>query len=433
MGYAIIHLEKTSGTDSAMSAHIERTIAPKNADPERTHLNRELIAFPDGVCNRTQAIQHRLDNAGLQRKIGKNQVRAIRILLTGSNEDMKRIEAEGRLGDWCDDNLEWLRKTYGKENIVSAVLHLDETTPHIHATLVPIVITERRKKKSEAQVKKNYRKKNPNAPRLSADDVMTRAKLKAYQNSYPEAMVKYGLQRGIEGSEARHIGTSQYYRELFAKNEQLKENIYELLKKQTDTEKKLSQVKSAVSKEKFKNAKAEMGANLMDGVNSLFGGSKVKQLQVEIEQLQSEVTTLKNENRSLKTEMQTLQKEYQTTSDKLRAELKKNYDLFPNLRELLSIERMCRFVGFSNDLTKQILTGDKVGFKGSLYSAEYKQKFSTEHSVAQMEPEPKQPEKLRLAIDGVDIIEWFRLKYREFQRSVGIDWTDINVGRGRKI
>jgi hypothetical protein len=433
MGYAVLHLEKTSGTDTAMSAHIERTINPKNADPERTYLNRELIEFPDGVHNRTQAIQHRLDNAGLQRKIGKNQVRVIRILLTGSNEDMKRIEAEGRLGNWCDDNVEWLRKTYGKENIVSAVLHLDETTPHIHATLVPIVNTERKKKKSEAQVKKKYRKKNPNASRLSADDVMTRTKLKEYQDTYAETMAKYGLQRGIDGSEARHIGTSQYYRELFAKNEQLKENIDELLKKQTDTEKKLSQVKSAVSKEKFKNAKAEMGANLVEGVNSLFGNSKAKQQQAEIEELQSENTTLKDENRSLKTEMQTLQKEYTTTIDKLRAELKKVYEIYPKLRELLSIEKMCRFVGFSDDLTKQILTGDKVGFKGSLYSAEYKQKFSTVHSVAQMEPEPKQPEKLRLAIDGVDIIEWFRLKYREFQQSVGIDWMDRKEGRGRKI
>lgn len=65
MGYVVLHLEKTSGTDSAMSAHIERTIMPKNADPQRTHLNRELIEFPDGVTNRTEAIQHRLETAGL--------------------------------------------------------------------------------------------------------------------------------------------------------------------------------------------------------------------------------------------------------------------------------------------------------------------------------------------------------------------------------
>ncbi len=51
MGYAVLHLEKAKGTDSGMSAHIERTIQPKNADPKRTHLNRELIQFPDGVSN----------------------------------------------------------------------------------------------------------------------------------------------------------------------------------------------------------------------------------------------------------------------------------------------------------------------------------------------------------------------------------------------
>lgn len=146
--------------------------------------------------------------------------------------------------------------------------------------------------------------------------------------------------------------------------------------KHKNAEKELSKVKSEVSKEKFKNAKAEMGANLMDGLNSLFGNSKPKQQQAEIEELKSEITVLKNENRSLKTEMQTLQKEYASTTDKLRAELKKIYDLFPNLRELLSIERMCRLVGFSDDLTKRILSGKKVGFKGSLYSAEYKRNFS---------------------------------------------------------
>ncbi|MDD2285515.1 MAG: MobV family relaxase, partial [Paludibacter sp.] len=325
MGCAVLHLEKTSGTDSAMSAHIERTIAPKNADPERTHLNRELIKFPDTVRNRTEAIQHRLENAGLQRKIGKNQVRAIRILLTGSPEEMQRIDADGKLNEWCDDNLRWLGETYGKENIVSAVLHLDESTPHIHATLVPIVTSERRKKTSEEQVKKQYRKKNPNAPRLSADDVMTRIKLKEYQDKYALAMSKYGLQRGIDGSEARHVSTSQYYRELFAKNEDLKESIDNLLEKQKNTEKELSKVKSEVSKEKFKNAKAEIGVNLMDGVNSLFSGSKVKQQQAEIEELQSENSSLKDENRSLKTELQTAQQEHEKITDKLRTELRKIY------------------------------------------------------------------------------------------------------------
>ncbi len=130
-----------------MSAHIERTIQLKNADPTRTRLNQELIPFPNGVRNRTAAIQHRLDTAGLKRKIGKNQVQAIRIELTGTHADIEQIEQTGRMDEWCQDNLEWLRKTYGADNVVSAVLHMDEETPHIHATIVPIVQTERKKQK----------------------------------------------------------------------------------------------------------------------------------------------------------------------------------------------------------------------------------------------------------------------------------------------
>ena len=190
MGYAVLHMEKTGGTDAAMSAHIERTIHPKNADASRTHLNRELIKFPDGVENRTQAIQHRLDTAGLTRKIGNNQVRAIRVLLTGTHEDMERITQEGRLDKWCEDNLRYLSDTFGRENIVSAVLHMDEQTPHIHATLVPIVREERKRKKKEQQVKKRYRKKPTDAARLCADDIMTRAKLKSYQDSYAQAKIQ---------------------------------------------------------------------------------------------------------------------------------------------------------------------------------------------------------------------------------------------------
>lgn len=92
-----------------------------------------------------------------------------------------------------------------------------------------------------------------------------------------------------------------------------------------------------------------------------------------------------------------------------------------------------RSINQSDDLTKRILSGGKVGFKDSLYSAEYKRNFSTEHSIAQIEPEPDKPSKLRLVIDGVDIIEWFRMKYKEFQRSIGVTWTDRGETKGRKL
>lgn len=123
-------------------------------------------------------------------------------MLTGTQEDMKRIAQEGRLKAWCADNLEWLRRTFGAENVVSAVLHMDEATPHIHAAVVPIVTGERRKvlkEQTDEPNKRKYRTKSAARPRLCADDVMSRVKLKEYQDTYAAAMAKYGLQRGIDG------------------------------------------------------------------------------------------------------------------------------------------------------------------------------------------------------------------------------------------
>ena len=146
------------------------------------------------------------------------------------NEDMKRMEEDGRLDGWCSDNLKWLRETYGERNLVSAVLHMDEKTPHIHATIVPIVTGERRKARQDEQNgKKKYRKKNTQDVRLCADDVMARHKLKHYQDTYAQAMSKYGLQRGVDGSLAKHIPTSQYYKELVERQDSLQENIENLL------------------------------------------------------------------------------------------------------------------------------------------------------------------------------------------------------------
>jgi len=421
MGYAVLHLEKTSGTDTGMSAHIERTISPKNADPTRTHLNKELVQFPEGVTNRTHAIQYRLDNVGLTRKIGKNQVRAIRILLAGSPEDMKKIESSGQLDNWCRDNLELLKKTYGKENIVSAVLHLDETTPHIHATIVPITTGERRKAKQEqSTTKKKYHKKSVDNVRLCADDVMSRVKLKEYQNSYAEKMQVYGLHRGIEGSEAKHLSNSQYYRDLLSQTESVQENIGNLLQQQEQVTQELSKIKSEIKTEKLKSTAVNVATSAMEGISSVFDNSKVKKQQQEIENLKTENSNLRTEVKQLNELERNLKTEYTKTTDKLHQELRKIYGLFPNIRDILNIEKLCKTVGFSEELTKKILTMKPVGFKGRLYSPEYQREFETDHSIAKIEKDSLNPSRLRLLIDNLEISDWFKRKYQEFQKEIGI-------------
>lgn len=137
------------------------------------------------------------------------------------------------LPEWCADNLAWLRETFGAENVVSAVVHRDESTPHIHAAVVSIVTGEHRKARtasSESPGKRHYRTKSAARPRLCADDVMSRVRLKQYQDSYATAMSKYGLERGIDGSEARHITTQEFYRQAIAQQQDLQENIDALLR-----------------------------------------------------------------------------------------------------------------------------------------------------------------------------------------------------------
>lgn len=446
MGYAVLHLEKAKGTDSRMSAHIERTVHPKNADGTRTHLNRELVQFPEGVRNRTQAIAHRIETAGIRRKVSANQVKAIRILLTGSNKDMKQMEAEGRIEDWCNDSLKWIRETYGEQNLVSAVLHMDEKTPHIHATVIPIVTGERRKAGQEEQNgKKKYRKKNPQDVRLCADDVMARHRLKHYQDTYAQAMNKYGLQRGVDGSLAKHISTMQYYKQLVEQQDSLQENIENLLGLEEEAMKKLKQVKGEINVQKMKGAAVNATTAIADGVSSLFGGSKVKRLEAENENLKRNIVNLQKQVQAEQREQTKMENRHSSEINRVdrsyrqkiaeydnRLELIDTY--FPIVKELIPIAEQCREVGFTEELTRRIVSLQPVEFKGRLYSKEYKEKFRTEHSTATVERNPQEKGKFRLCIDGIPILDWFRKKFQEIKEKLGLNTPVENKQRkGLKI
>ena len=446
MGYAVLHLEKAKGTDSRMSAHIERTVHPKNADRTRTHLNRELVQFPEGVRNRTQAIAQRIETAGIRRKVSANQVKAIRILLTGSNKDMKQMEAEGRIEDWCNDSLKWIRETYGEQNLVSAVLHMDEKTPHIHATVIPIVTGERRKAGQEEQNgKKKYRKKNPQDVRLCADDVMARHRLKHYQDTYAQAMNKYGLQRGVDGSLAKHISTMQYYKQLVEQQDSLQENIENLLGLEEEAMKKLKQVKGEINVQKMKGAAMNATTAIADGVSSLFGGSKVKRLEAENENLKRNIVNLQKQVQAEQREQTKMENRHSSEINRVdrsyrqkiaeydnRLELIDTY--FPIVKELIPIAEQCREVGFTEELTRRIVSLHPVEFKGRLYSKEYKEKFRTEHSTATVERNPQEKGKFRLCIDGIPILDWFRKKFQEIKEKLGLNTPVENKQRkGLKI
>ena len=431
MGYAVLHMEKTSGTDSAMSAHIERTIRPKNADESKTHLNRELIKFPDGVENRTQAIQHRLDTAGLTRKIGNNQVRAIRILLTGTHDDMERITNEGRLDEWCNDNMKYLADTFGKKNIVSAVLHMDEQTPHIHATLVPIVKGERKRKKKEEQVKKRYRKKPTDTIRLCADDIMTRLKLKSYQDTYAIAMAKYELRRGIDGSKAKHISIRQYYRDLMQQTEQLQTDIGQLQDRKEIAQEELKRAKKEVQTEKLKGAATTAATNIAESVGSLFGSNKVKTLERENRNLHERVSELEEEARQREQQHTKCIEEITDAYEKRHQKMSEFTDFvkryFPYVVKLMPMINFLRErLGFNDGIIQRLCAFKDVPVTGKLYSSEFNQSFEAKRSICSIKEDDNG--KFDFTIDGVSHVSWFRRKRDEFREAIGIPKPRQNRG-----
>ena len=439
MGYISIQINKAKGSaDTGASDHIERKTTPKNADPTRTHLNRELVEFPDGVADRTGAISHRIRTAGIRRKITPDQVRAIRIVLSGTHEDMARVQDDGRL-DECD-NLQWLHRTFGRENTVSAVLHMDEHTPHIHATVVPIVTGERRKaKKKQVNGKRTYRKK-ANAVRLCADDLLTRERLVAYHDSYAKVMAKYGLQRGVRGSEARHTTTAQYYRELKRQTGQLEANVQQLQTEQRQAERRLDEVRKEIKSEKLEAAKTEAKAALVAKVGSLLGSGKLKGLEADNRTLQNEVAARDESIELLQQQMQRQQDEHSCQLMELQAKhrremadkeaehqkevsflksiILKAKKWFPLFQELVYMEKFCLKVGFNERQTATLISGKPLFYEGELYSEEHRRKFKTQRAGFQVVKDPADKSKLALAINGQVIGEWFKEQFNKLFSSI---------------
>ena len=219
---------------------------------------------------------------------------------------MMKIEQSGRLDKWTSANLKWLRDTFGEENVVSCVLHMDEKTSHLHATVVPIVMGERKRKSREGE--KKYRTQT--GSRLSADDVMGRARLSIYQNTYAEAMREFGLQRGVVGSTARHQSNGEYYRQQML---QYENDIVRL------------------------SAEVEKAHEERSAILSLFGKGDLAKAKKELTAKDEQITQLKEQIKALQTEKANLQEHHKKEIAKLRngyqAEINKAIEEAESLRK----------------------------------------------------------------------------------------------------
>lgn len=204
--YSVAHIMKPNKSGNAcLAAHVSRNHVPENADAERTNQNIIVIGSDNLDADARKRIAEVKEQ--LIRKLTDDAVLYQQVLLTGSHEGMTVLQDDERLRkQWIDECVAFLQKRYGKENVVNVTVHLDETTMHIHSTVVPLTDTPARanSQKNLEQRKKKYKTKE--GLRLSARDVFSKAECENIQTDFhQEVMAKWGFDRGVKLAELRRV------------------------------------------------------------------------------------------------------------------------------------------------------------------------------------------------------------------------------------
>ena len=179
--YAILRFAKYKGPEiSNIEAHNERTkekyVSNPDVDTSRSHLNFHLIT-PEQKY-RAEA-ERQIKDAGCRTR--SDSVRVVEALVTATPEFFKGKKKD-EIKAYFQEALDFIKQNQNPETIISAVVHMDEKTPHMHLCFVPL--TE--------------------DGRLSAKEIVgNKKKLTQWQDGFWEHMVKKypDLERGESASE----------------------------------------------------------------------------------------------------------------------------------------------------------------------------------------------------------------------------------------
>ena len=147
-----------------------------------------------------QAIQNRIDDLLMVKAVRKDAVHLCGLIVSSDKSFFTRI-GKDETRRFFEEATTYLTDFVGKENVISAMVHMDEKTPHMHFLHVPVT---------------------PDG-RLSANSIYTRASLKKLQTELPLYLQGRGfeIQRGVEqkpGSAKKHLDTREFKQQQEALN-----------------------------------------------------------------------------------------------------------------------------------------------------------------------------------------------------------------------
>ena len=209
--HSIIRTKKHKSRQSVQfrENHTYRRIDTPNADPAKLQKNKLLFGQTDYALGLKNFLDD-YENAG--NHIRKDGVLAIEYLLTASPEFFSeglKHEREARLKNWCESQVEFIKKQHGEKNVLCMYLHMDEKSPHIEAYVVPI------DPKGKLNCKHFLGGKN---------------KLRDLQTIYAVHNAPFGLKRGLAGSKATHVQVQKFYDQIKQPAKVSTENLQKAVK-----------------------------------------------------------------------------------------------------------------------------------------------------------------------------------------------------------
>lgn len=192
MSYGIVRVQKMGGGGvKGIEIHDRREkdgISHTNQDIDWARSNQNYDLHPAQNESFTRAVKERIAELELPRAVRKDAVVLGQVLVTSDRSFFDQL-MPAQTKEFFEDSYKFLADRYGKENTISATVHMDERTPHMHFNFVPV--TE--------------------DGRLAAKSVLTRQSLIEQQDRFAEEVgKKYGLDRGERGGQKKHLETIDY-------------------------------------------------------------------------------------------------------------------------------------------------------------------------------------------------------------------------------
>lgn len=193
MSYAVARMQKMkSGNLGGAYRHNERIFenhSNKDIDPEKTHLNYELTDRDRSIPYDRQIKQYINDNKISKRALRKDAVLCNEWIITSDKAFFENMSPD-QIKNFFETAKNFFAERYGDSNIAYAMVHLDESTPHMHLGLVPM----------------------QNGKLSSKSLFGSRDQLKEIQEAFPRYLNEHGynLQRGESDSKKKHLETAEF-------------------------------------------------------------------------------------------------------------------------------------------------------------------------------------------------------------------------------